>query len=68
MPPKDMSGVPCDHFFTPDPWEPRTRRCLYCQALWEDVVPLKLPPRAPVDVGMNSPLVRALRNIRLRDD
>lgn len=55
--------LPCVHSFEADPWELQTRRCVYCYALFEDVVPLKLPPKAP-QASLNSALVRTLRNFR----
>jgi hypothetical protein len=63
MPKPQIEMLPCVHSFESDPWELQTRRCIYCYALFEDVVPLKLPPKAP-RVSINSALVRTLRNFK----
>ena len=62
-----MESTPCEHYFVSDPWEPQVERCLYCRELFEDVIPLKLPAKAPTVYRLNSPLVRALRNLRCGD-
>jgi hypothetical protein len=52
----------CVHAFKDDPWEPGVKRCIYCEALFEDVMPLKLPPHPKRPMSMSSTLVRALRH------
>jgi hypothetical protein len=52
----------CVHDFGDDPWEPGVKRCIYCEALFEDVMPLKLPRHAEPTGSMSSTLVRALRH------
>jgi len=59
---KGVLFAPCVHAFDDDPWEPGVKRCIYCAALFEDVMPLKLPPHTKKTKSMNSTLVRALRH------
>lgn len=66
MPATEAKTLPCVHVWTPDPWEQKTTRCLYCNVLFEDAMPLKLPEKAPERPRLNSALVRTLRNMRAR--
>ncbi len=62
---KSKTGIVAEcpnHVFDIDPWEPGVRRCIYCDALFEDVIPLKLPPHRERTEGLNSTLVRILRH------
>lgn len=59
---KDVKST-CKHVFDIDPWEPGVQRCIYCTALYEDVVPIKLPEKLRTQ-SLNSTVVRALRHYK----